>query len=211
MTDAWLVRFPTFITRMTTDNKGGKNSSALSIGFIPRLTLCWRPRRLLINFWVKLVYFRKSNIFPTSWMSEKQTSVSHRSIESEGISLDAGLRLGGLPALDLCDMVIAVLQSTHHAVRDHRSMIQVPRSRARSEIQSTNPNTKSISNSNREVDELSDVDHVVTSAKPSQFEAQLYISDDKTHRVFDRINLEPQIQIKHVDTKKPTRRHNDER
>ena len=34
-------------------------------------------------------------------MCEKQTSVSHSSTESEIISLDAGLRMDGLPALDL--------------------------------------------------------------------------------------------------------------
>ena len=36
-------------------------------------------------------------------MCEKQTSVSHSSTESEIISLDAGLRLDGIPALDLWD------------------------------------------------------------------------------------------------------------
>ena len=40
---------------------------------------------------------------PISWMCKKQTSVSHSSIESEIISLDAGLRLDGIPALDLWD------------------------------------------------------------------------------------------------------------
>ena len=93
---------------------------------------------------------------------------------------------------------------------------QVPKSRARSEIQSTNPNTKSKRHGNRENDALSNVDHVVTSAEPSQFEAQLYILEDKeavikmimkgrsptmkhvsrTHRValdwlFDRFSLDP--------------------
>ena len=62
---------------------------------------------------------------------------------------------------------------------------QVPRSRARGEIQSTNPNTKSKRHGNREVDELSNVDHVVTSAKPSQFEAQLFIFDDKDEAVIN--------------------------
>ena len=52
--------------------------------------------------------------------------------------------------------------------------------RSRNGIQSihTNPNTKTKIHGNREVDELSKVDHVVTSAKPSHFEAQLYISED---------------------------------
>ena len=38
---------------------------------------------------------------PISWMCKKQTSVSHSSTESEIISFDAGLRLDGIPALDL--------------------------------------------------------------------------------------------------------------
>ena len=43
---------------------------------------------------------------PISWMCKKQTSVSHSSTESEIISLDAGLRLDGLPALDLWDLIV---------------------------------------------------------------------------------------------------------
>ena len=38
------------------------------------------------------------------WMCKKQTSVSHRSTESEIISLDAGLT-DGLPALELWDLI----------------------------------------------------------------------------------------------------------
>ena len=36
---------------------------------------------------------------PISWMCKKQTSVSHSSTESEITSLDAGLRLDGIPHL----------------------------------------------------------------------------------------------------------------
>ena len=46
---------------------------------------------------------------PVSWMCKKQTSVSHSSTESEIISLDAGLRMDGIPALDLWDLIVAVL------------------------------------------------------------------------------------------------------
>ena len=46
-------------------------------------------------------------------MCKKQTSVSHGSTDSEIISLDAGLRMDGLPALDLWDLVIEVLRTTH--------------------------------------------------------------------------------------------------
>ena len=38
---------------------------------------------------------------PISWMCKKQTAVSHSSTDSEIISLDTGLRLDGLPALEL--------------------------------------------------------------------------------------------------------------
>ena len=38
-------------------------------------------------------------------MCKKQTSVSHSSTESEIISLDTGLRLDGLPALELWDLI----------------------------------------------------------------------------------------------------------
>ena len=78
----------------------------------------------------------------------------------------------------------------------------------------------------REVEQLSNVDYVPTNTYSSQSESQLYIFEDNEavikvlikgrrptmrlvstiHRValdwlFDRINLEPKIQIKYVDTK----------
>ena len=46
---------------------------------------------------------------PTSWMCKRQTSVSHSSTESEIISLDTGLRLDGLLALELWDLIVSVL------------------------------------------------------------------------------------------------------
>ena len=45
-------------------------------------------------------------------MCKKQTSVSHSSTESEIISLDTGLRLDGIPALDLWDLIVLVLGNT---------------------------------------------------------------------------------------------------
>ena len=45
-------------------------------------------------------------------MCKKQTSVSHSSTESEIISLDAVLRLDGIPALDFWDLIVSVLGNT---------------------------------------------------------------------------------------------------
>ena len=44
-------------------------------------------------------------------MCKKQTAVSHSSTESEIISLDTGLRLDGLPALELWDLIVSALGS----------------------------------------------------------------------------------------------------
>ena len=54
--------------------------------------------------------FGSHTFVPTSWMYEKQTSVSHRCTESEIISMDAGLRMDGIPALALWDSVIEVFR-----------------------------------------------------------------------------------------------------
>ena len=52
-----------------------------------------------------LCIFGSRTIVPISWMCKKQTSVSHSSTEAELISLDAGLRMDGILALDLWDLV----------------------------------------------------------------------------------------------------------
>ena len=45
-------------------------------------------------------------------MCKKQTSVSHSSTEAEIISLDASLRMDGIPALDQWDLIVTVLGNT---------------------------------------------------------------------------------------------------
>ena len=57
------------------------------------------------------MHFRKSNVRANK-MCKKQTSVSHSSTEAEIISLDAGLRMDGIPAPDLWDLVIEVFHSS---------------------------------------------------------------------------------------------------
>ena len=48
--------------------------------------------------------FGSHTFVPISWMCKNQACVSHSSAEAEIISLDAGLRIDGLPALDLWDV-----------------------------------------------------------------------------------------------------------
>ena len=58
-----------------------------------------------------LCIFGSETFVSIRWMCKKQTSVSHSSTEAEVISLDASLRMDGIPALDLWDSVIEVFHS----------------------------------------------------------------------------------------------------
>ena len=57
-------------------------------------------------------------------MCQKQASVAHRSTESEIISLYAGLRMDGIPALDLWDLVIEVLHSSSNQPKKSKENVQ---------------------------------------------------------------------------------------
>ena len=56
-----------------------------------------------------LCIFGSHTLVPMSWVCKKQTAVSHSSTESEIMSLDTGLRLDGLLALELWDLIVSVL------------------------------------------------------------------------------------------------------
>ena len=149
-----------------------------------------------------------------SWMCKKQTSVSQRSTESEIISLDAGLSLDGIPALDSWDLIVLVLGNTTQN-HDRTGKLVVCRDKNHVRHQSRGV-----------INVLDNVDFVPSNVRFSHQEPLLYVFEDneavirmiikgrsptmrhvsRTHRValdwlFDRINLDPQIQIKKNDTK----------
>ena len=70
------------------------------------------------------MHFRKSTFVPISWMCKKQASVSHSSTESEIISLDTGLRLDGLLALELWDLFFLFLEIFLLFQNDRGNLIQ---------------------------------------------------------------------------------------
>ena len=148
---------------------------------------------------------------PISWMCKKQTSVSHSSTESEIISLDAGLRLDGLLALELWDLIVSVFGSV--------SQISDRTGRPVNDV-------KKHQKSQGKTNVLNNIDCVPSNVQSARQEALLYVFEDneavikmimkgrsptmrhvsRTHRValdwlFDRINLDPKIQIKYIDTK----------
>ena len=158
-----------------------------------------------------LCIFGSHTFVPISWMCKKQTAVSHSSTESEVISLDTGLRLDGLPALELWDLIVSVFGSV--------SLISDRTGRLVNDV-------KKHQKSQGKINVMENIDSVPSNVQSSRQEALLYVFEDKeevikmiikgrsptmrhvsrTHRValdwlFDRINLDPMIQIKYIDTK----------
>ena len=157
-----------------------------------------------------LCIFGSRTFVPISWMCKKQTSVSHSSTESEIISLDAGLRLNGIPALDLWDLIVSVLGNISQTTERTERPVIIDRGQR----------------SQGKTNALNNIDCVPSNVKISHQEALLYVFEDnevvikmiikgrsptmrhvsRTHRValdwlFDRINLDSKIQIKYIDIK----------
>ena len=154
--------------------------------------------------------FGSHTFVPISWMCKKQTAVSHSSTESEIISLDTRLRLDGLPALELWDLIVSVLGNVSRV----------------SDGSGQHSDVHKRHKSHKKIDVMKDIDSVPSNVQPARQEALLYVFDDneavikmiikgrsptmihvsRTHRValdwlFDRINLDSKIQIKYIDTK----------
>ena len=158
-----------------------------------------------------LCVFGSHTFVPISWMCKKQTSVSHISTESEIISLDTGLRLDGLPALELWDLIVSGLGNVSR-VSDRSGKLE--------------SDVKKHQKSQKKIDVMEDIDGVPSNVQSSHQQALLYVFEDneavikmiikgrsptmrhvsRTHRValhwlFDRVNLDSKIQIKYIDTK----------
>ena len=113
-----------------------------------------------------LCIFGCHTFVPISWMCKKQTSVSHSSTESEIISLDAGLRLDGLPALELWDLIVSVLgNTTQNHDRTGRPLV----------CRDTNYERQQ---SRGVINVLNNVDRVPSSVRFSHQEALLYVFED---------------------------------
>ena len=93
------------------------------------------------------MYFWKSNMC-TKKLDVRETDFScHGSTEAEVISLDAGLRMDGIPALDLWDFVIEVFHSSPNQTNKTKDVREppgnlsaTPQSHKRKQIPTTNTN-----------------------------------------------------------------------
>ena len=177
-----------------------------------------------MRFWKSYICSDKLDV------QETNCRFAQSSTESEIIFLDAGLRLDGIPALDLWDLIVAILGNTNQSNKARRDLCP-----NQCEGCSTPHTIQKRKQSQGVINELDNVDFIPSNFKPSHQEVLLYVFEDneavikmiikersptvrhvsRTNRValdwlFDRINLDPKIQIKYIDTKKPTRRHTDQ-
>ena len=154
-----------------------------------------------------LCIFGSHTFVPISWI----TAVSYSSTDPEIISLDTGLRLDGLLALELWDLIVSVFGS-----------ISQISDRSGQPDNDVNKHHKS----QKRINVMENIDSVPSNVQSSRQEALLNVFEDnealikmiikgrspsmrhvsRTHRValdwlYDRINLDPKIQIKYIDTK----------
>ena len=119
-----------------------------------------------------LCVFGSHTFVPISWMCKKQTVVSHSSTESEIISLDTGLRLDGLPALELWDLIVSVFGNTVQTLeRPGRPVVKVKDQRS-----------QGITNV------LNHIDSVPSNVQSSRQEALLYVFEQSCSWLVVRSN-----------------------
>ena len=113
-----------------------------------------------------LCVFGSQTLVPISWMCKKQTSVSHSSTESEIISSGAGLRLDGIPALDLWDLIVLVLgNATQNHDRTGKPVVCRDKNHVHHQSRGV-------------INVLDDVDLVPSNVRFSHQEALLYVFED---------------------------------
>ena len=121
-----------------------------------------------------LCIFGSQTFVPISWMCKKQTSVSHSSTESEIISLDAGLRMDGIPALDLWDLIVTVLHgNTNQSNQARRDLCTNQR-----EVRSVPHTLQKRKKSHGMIDDLDNVDFLSSNVNSSSQEALLCVFED---------------------------------
>ena len=119
-----------------------------------------------------LCIFGSHTFVPISWMCKKQTSVSHSSTEAEIISLGACLRMDGIPALDLSNLVIEVFHSVRNKIEQPEEELR------RNPLQAAKPNMQNPIQFKHTNVIPPNIDHIPANAMHSGACAMLYVFED---------------------------------
>ena len=106
-------------------------------------------------------------------MCKKQTSVPHSSTESEIISWDARLRLAVISALDLWDLIDAVLGNTNQNRTEEGDLLK-----NRREVRSPPHTIHKRKQSQRVINDSDNVDFIPSEVNSSRQEALFYVFED---------------------------------
>ena len=157
-----------------------------------------------------LVLIGPNTCVPIGWFCKKQGAVSHSSTEAEIISLDAGLRMEGIPALALWEVIVDVLgapSKTRKLVSGRPDDLKVkPKSESQKFVESIDyvPCNIPPSSGNGRLCLLEDNDAVIKMTVKGRAPNMRHVM--RTHRVdldflFERITEDPGIFIRYVSTK----------
>ena len=150
---------------------------------------------------------------PVTWVCKRQTAISHSSTEAEVISLDAALRMEGLPSLMLWELIISVFCPEKGGVQTPSLPKPTRRRQGYSALSSL-------------LHDVGDLDYVPCTIPPSRGIGKCVIFEDndavikqtvkgrspnmrhvaRTHRVdldwlWERIRTDPGVYIRYVGTK----------
>ena len=98
-------------------------------------------------------------------MCKKETAFSHNSTKSEIISSDIGLRIDGLLALELWDLIGSISDRTGKPVNDENKHLK----------------------SHKKIDVVKDIDSVLSNVQSANCEALLYVFEDKSCNLNDYV------------------------
>ena len=118
-----------------------------------------------------LCIFGSHKFVPISWICKKHTSVSHSSTEAEFIFLDAGLRMDGIHAFDLWELVIEVFHSSPNQINKSKGQESQGNLSRNTTLHMKNQNSTKLA-------DLRNVDHVSSNVRPCRFGSMLNVFED---------------------------------
>ena len=104
----------------------------------------------------------KNTFVPINWLCKKQGAMSHSSAEAEIISMDACLRLEGLPSLILWDLIIDIFNPQTKSMKKDRS----------------SPSSTSQTSSDTIKEMFGSIDYVPPSLPITNGKGKLYVFED---------------------------------
>ena len=100
----------------------GKHCQTMQTGTVSGLRFCWRSWGFKIYLWRNMVRCGKSYVCPNPLDVKKSNFSFAQFNKIRNHFFGAGLRLGGITALDFWDLIVAVLGNTNQSKKERRDL-----------------------------------------------------------------------------------------